>query len=322
MAEESTNSDPKSTSPKKFNGPKDARSDKDSGQYPNYYSHRSRSGHAWTMDDSKGKEHITLQHRGGSMLQFKPDGSIQLTAHNGQYNMVFGENRMKITGAYDVVVNGGGSLKVDGDYNCTVKGKANFAVNGDLNFTAKNINTTARGNIETAAQNMTTRAKGNMEVHAEGSQKISADQSVNLVSNKDSVSIQGQQSVAFSSVAGEAVINSGKQVTLKGGTVGIESATGAVGITAKTGFDAKGATVKIESSGEGSFKMGGTGKISSGSILHLRGATFIKAGPNENKGSWDLAITNPDEADGASPVAGKEVEAVEAAAPPVVTPQE
>jgi len=140
--------------PKQWKGPPDARSEKGAGTYPNYHSQKTRSGHVFTMDDSDGAESVTLQHRSGSMVQFLPDGAVQFVSHNGQYTFVFGENRVQITGAYDVTVLGAASLNVTKDYNMTVQGNHNTTVNGDMNITAKNMNTVIRGNMDTSATNM------------------------------------------------------------------------------------------------------------------------------------------------------------------------
>ena len=76
--------DRKDKTPPKWNGPKDARQNKEAGTYPNYWAQRTRAGHVFIMDDSKLGEHITLQHRGGSMIQFMPDGAVQSISHNGR----------------------------------------------------------------------------------------------------------------------------------------------------------------------------------------------------------------------------------------------
>jgi hypothetical protein len=169
--------------PKSWKGPPDARGIKGAGTYPNYHSQKTRSGHTFTMDDSEGAESITLQHRSGSMVQFLPDGAIQFVSHNGQYTFVFGENRVQITGAYDVTVKGDCSLSVDGDYNMTVQGNHNTVVNGDMNITAKNMNSVIRGNIDTSAKNMSTKIEGSTSIETEGLTTISSDGGVAIASS-------------------------------------------------------------------------------------------------------------------------------------------
>jgi uncharacterized protein (DUF2345 family) len=183
--------------PKDWKGPPDARSIKGAGTYPNYYSHKTRSGHTFTMDDSDGAESVTLQHRSGSMIQFLPDGAVQFVSHNGQYTFVFGENRVQITGAYDVTVKGDCSLNVDGDYNMTVQGNHNTTVNGDMNITAKNMNTVVRGNMDTSAKNSTLKVEGSTEITTEGITNITSDGGLSMSSSSAPVSILGQGDVGI-----------------------------------------------------------------------------------------------------------------------------
>jgi hypothetical protein len=55
-----------SDTPPKWDETQDARKLPGAGKYPNYWAHKTRSGHVFMMDDSKGAESITIQHRGGS----------------------------------------------------------------------------------------------------------------------------------------------------------------------------------------------------------------------------------------------------------------
>ena len=142
MVERSTD-DTFSTTPETMNFFKDARDMEGAGKYPNYWTHKTRSGHVFMLDDSKGAEHVTLQHRTGSMIQFMPDGAVQFTSHNGEYNMVFGAKRVKITGAYDITVEKAASLRVEGgDYNVTVpNGSVNYTIGKNFNIiTGENFN--------------------------------------------------------------------------------------------------------------------------------------------------------------------------------------
>lgn len=156
---ENPNSDGKNT-PQSFDVAKDARSCQESGQYPNYWSHKTRSGHNFIMDDSEGCETVTLQHRSGSSLQFRPDGGVLMTTHNGKYEVVFGESRVTISGAHDITVKGDASMRIYGNNNMTVHGDHNLTVMGDHNITAKNVNYSVRGNIDTEAKNINTRVEG------------------------------------------------------------------------------------------------------------------------------------------------------------------
>ena len=122
--------------PRKYKVAKDNRSEQDAGKYPYYFSWKSRSGHTFQMDDSKGQETVTIQHRSGSAIQMRADGSVHYTTHNGKYDVIFGEDRVSISGAQDITVKGDASLRVYGDYNVTCHKDYNLTVAGNLNITA------------------------------------------------------------------------------------------------------------------------------------------------------------------------------------------
>ena len=185
------NKDKKKT-PRKYNGPDDARRQEGAGVYPNQaLVFNSRSGHNWTVDDTDGHESMTFQHRGGSAIQFQPNGAIQIVAHNSMYNLVFGQNRLSITGANDLTVKGDGSLMVYGDFNKTVHGNTNWTSTGDFNITAENMNSMIRGNIETQAKNETKKLEGSSSTTAQGAIAMASKDSLTAVSHSDQVHIGG-----------------------------------------------------------------------------------------------------------------------------------
>ena len=140
MSKPNSNNNPRDTTPSTFETPKDARKNSGAGKFPLYYSHKSRSGHVFQMDDSPDAESITIAHRSGSGMQVHPDGSMVMTSKKDSFSITYGANRMVITGAHDIVVQGAASLKVDGDYNTTIQGNMNQTVNGDFNMLAANFN--------------------------------------------------------------------------------------------------------------------------------------------------------------------------------------
>lgn len=218
-AKESTPGNPEDVTPEEFEVAQDARKEQDAGKYPLYYSHKTRSGHVFNMDDSPGAESVTLQHRSGSSIQMMPDGQVVFTNKKGKYEVTFGANRMIITGAYDITVQGGGSLKVDGDYNVKVGGNMNYVCDGDFNATYKNFNMAVRGNMDTAVKgNQTTKVEGNTEHASEGRTILTGDGGVGIGSTSDSVGIEGAQQVAMK--AGQKVmLESGGVTSVKAGDI-------------------------------------------------------------------------------------------------------
>lgn len=238
--------DPAKTTPNKWSSPKDARDEKEAGQYPNYWTHKTRSGHVFTLDDSKDGEHITLQHRGGSMIQFRPDGAVQFVSHNGQYNFVFGENRVKITGAYDVTVEGGGSLKVDGNYNVTVKGDVNMTTDKAFNVTAKSANYTIADNMDIQAKNVTQKIEGNMATQVNGNYALSADGPIGIKSTGDSLGLKASKQMGLVSGT-ELAMESGSKASIKGTTLALNS-DGEVGVTGASTISIYGSETKLQTS--------------------------------------------------------------------------
>ena len=299
----------KKTTPDSWDGPEDARSMPGAGEYPNYYSHKTRSGHVFMMDDSNGAEHVTMQHRSGSMIQFLPDGKVNITSHNGQYNIVFGENRMLVTGAHDITVRGDASLRVDGDYNVSVQGDINLSSQGDINFTSKNLNTVARGNIDISAQNRSEKVSGSITQQAQGAQSILAETGmtvgattgglalfggtmVGIVAKLGALMMRGLANISmvtegyFSSEAtgltsikseGAVIINSGAETSV--GAIGAVSvsAGGAVSVSAEgaVGIEGGGA-VAVLAGGVGSFAAAGIVNINAGGPLNLWGTPILQ----------------------------------------------
>jgi uncharacterized protein (DUF2345 family) len=174
-----------------FDVPGDNRAGEQSGKYPDYMSYKSRSGHNFIFDDTKGQESVTLQHRGGSAVQMRSDGSLHITAHNSMYTVTFGENRMTVTGANDITVKGDASLRVYGDYNVTVHKNYNLTVMGDYNFTSKNLNRHIRGNMDTQAKNETKKLEGSSAKLARGGIAQVAKGPVSVISQGGSASFGG-----------------------------------------------------------------------------------------------------------------------------------
>ncbi len=201
--------DSKIITPEKITFPEDTRSKKEAQDPKNTYQHVTRSGHVFEMNDNAEGEHITLQHRGGSMIQFQPDGKISITTSDGMYTAVFGENRMYITGAYDIVVDGSASMKVKGDYNLTVDGDFNTTVSGDMNtVVGKNKNDTVGDDHVVIAENQTTKVSNNTEHTSEGKTYIGADGGLKLESTSAVVNIDAATKMNLNSKSGMKLVDS------------------------------------------------------------------------------------------------------------------
>ena len=246
-----TSASNKLTTPPTWDGPEDARKLPGAGKYPNFYVHKTRSGHTLIMDDSKGAEHVTLQHRGGSMVQLQPDGKLYISAQNGQYNIVFGENRMKITGAYDIAVDGAASLKINKDYNVTVGGDINLTATKNINMTAQNFNQTIRGNIDVAAKGITEKVEGAVLRESIGNMTMSSQGAFMAGSSDNSAAFYGKDKVAINADQGELMVRSAKKMSFESmtGDIAIRATTGKFSVSARQGIMYFLTTATLESVG-------------------------------------------------------------------------
>lgn len=169
---------------KKWDKPQEARKKQGAGKRHNF-SWKTRSGNTIQIDDSKGAESITIQHRGGASFQMLHDGSVHMTSHNGKYEIVFGEDRMTVSGLQDVTVKGDATFRCYGDYNVTCHKDYNLTVLGNYNITAKNHNRHILGNIDTQARNENKKLMGSSAKIARGAIAYVAKGSMTAVSQSD-----------------------------------------------------------------------------------------------------------------------------------------
>ena len=211
MAKPTHETESKKKAVKQYASMKDAREHEGAGQYPNYWSHKTRSGHSIIMDDSKDHESITIQHRGGSAIQFHPDGGVQMTSHNGKYDVVFGENRVTITGANDMTVKGDGTLLVYGDLHHTIHGNYNKTVTGSFNMTCDNYNAVVRGNQDFQVKgDKTTKVAGSYVEQVNKTKAIAAGDDLVVAAAKTATfggtkgtGITSKENIIISSMSGE-----------------------------------------------------------------------------------------------------------------------
>ena len=237
-----TMQEPKKETPKKWKQPhkSDARKAKSAGSYPDYFSWKTRSGNLFQMDDSKGGETVTLQHRSGTAIQMAPDGSLHITAHNGKYEITFGENRMTISGAQDITVKGDASMRVYGDYNVTCHKDYNLTVLGNFNLAAKNHNRHILGNIDTQARNENKKLNGSSSKITRGAIAMVSKGSATIASHSDQVHIAGGSGLNFFVDEGDIMSNIEKgshYVATKDGSIHqqVDGQDGHVNVRSKQG---------------------------------------------------------------------------------------
>lgn len=113
-------------------------------KYPYNNAIETESGHAFELDDTPDYERINLMHRGGSHLEFRPEGSVQQKIMNNSTRMI---------GKDEVVhIKGNQLIYIDGDLTYKVGGSVTFQVEKDFAVSAKNISFNARGSWSGSAK--------------------------------------------------------------------------------------------------------------------------------------------------------------------------
>jgi hypothetical protein len=221
MARETSSKDPADKTPSNWKEYDDIREKEGSGQYPNYWVRKTRSGHTMIFDDSKDKESITIQHRSGAMIQFLPDGAVQYVSHNGQQNIVFGENRILVTGAQDSTVRGDSSTVTHGEVNTTVHGGMHTAVGGAMVTVAESNNQqfTKHNDVKSESQSTKVTKDGSAEyggaftMTSQGGLALASDQSGVTLRGKTGVGMRGESALTMESPAGVNV-QGGQQIAM------------------------------------------------------------------------------------------------------------
>lgn len=113
-------------------------------RYPYNNAIETESGHAFELDDTPDYERINIMHRGGSHLEFRPEGSVQQKIMNNSNRMIEGDETVHIKGNQVIYI--------DGDLSYVVGGSVTFQVEKDFAATAKNISFSARGSWSGSAQ--------------------------------------------------------------------------------------------------------------------------------------------------------------------------
>jgi hypothetical protein len=214
------------TTPSKWSQPKDGRSYKTAGVYPNYVIQKGVCGDVWMTDRTMNNESVTFQGPDGQGWQFKCDGSTQFVAHNGHTEIIFGENRMTITGAMDITAKGGGSLRMEGDYNVTSQGNMNFSGKGQMNFAAEGFNIAAGKEFNVASESATMKSAKSMTMQsAEGSVTIAGDAGVGIASKSGGVGIGAGGGALSLGASGDVAVQAGGAAHVKAaGNLNLEGA--------------------------------------------------------------------------------------------------
>lgn len=212
--------------PSQWSTPKDGRTYQGAGVYPNYHIMKGVSGDVFMVDRSKDNESYTWQGPDGQGWQFKYDGSTQFIAHNGHYQVVFGENRMMITGAQDITARGGGSLRVDGDYNLTAQGDVNVSAKGNFNVVGNGANFAVGENFDVVSASTSMKSSGSATMQsAQGTVQISGKNGASVVSSGGPVGLGGARGINIGSGSDVSIEAKGDTHLKSSGDLNQEAAT-------------------------------------------------------------------------------------------------
>lgn len=174
----------------KIDGLPDAREDSRADNILNTTITKTRSGHVLELNDNEGAEHVTLQHRSGSLVQMQPDGSVRFVSQNGAMGFeINGEGYVKVTGAYNIIVDGGVSLRAD-SYDVHVENDMNLTVGGTFAVAANNMAVVISKKYELTAETSSMGTSLNSVFIAGGQLYLGSDLNLDIIT-KATATIEG-----------------------------------------------------------------------------------------------------------------------------------
>ena len=94
--------------------------------YPYNNVQQSESGHLFEVDDTRGGERISQQHRSGTFYEIHPDGSKVEKVLNENFKKVHGNEYILNFGGLEICIKGTKGELIEGDYNMEVKGNVDI----------------------------------------------------------------------------------------------------------------------------------------------------------------------------------------------------
>ena len=127
-------------------------------QYPLNQVIETASGHVIEYNDTPGAERILIKHKLGSGVEFRPDGSMTVSALGAGLTEV-------VNGDHTFMISGDGHVHYKGDLKLVVDGDFDLLVGGSYNVQAKDHTETFKGpHRELTYGNHTTTVRGNRSV--------------------------------------------------------------------------------------------------------------------------------------------------------------
>lgn len=133
-------------------------------QYPYNHVTSYRSGFTFEVDETPGIERYRFIHPNGSYMEFQHDGKVIYRANNNSYEVIAGDQNVRVKGTVNIHVDGGANIKIGGDVNFETSGNVKAKVGGNLEAdisgttTVKSdgdIDITSSGNINLTSNELT-----------------------------------------------------------------------------------------------------------------------------------------------------------------------
>ncbi len=90
-------------------------------QYPYNHATYTESGHLFELDDTRGFERVSLQHRTGTYFEWQPNGDSHQRIVGKKYEVILGDDEVYIAGKVNVKVMGDAKVNVTGKADITSK---------------------------------------------------------------------------------------------------------------------------------------------------------------------------------------------------------
>jgi hypothetical protein len=172
--------------------------------YPYNFVHESESGHAFELDDTPGKERVSLSHRTGSSFEYDAAGNKVEKIVKDNYYVLLGSDY----------------IYVSGNVNITVDGNCNLKAIGNLNAEAKNINLSASESFKVKAAEVKIESTGALDAKVAGAAKLTGS----------TVDLKAEGAANFTG-GGAVGIKGGGSVALTGSSVEVTSPLNVSGAT-------------------------------------------------------------------------------------------
>lgn len=122
-----------------------------SPQYPHNQVHETRGGHIVEYDDTPGRERVSIQHKTGTKVEMRPDGSVLIKSKGDKYEIVAGDADTVVRGNVNIIVESNASIRCKGDMNLQTDGDFNHLVQGNYNLEVQgSVKHRIHGNEETS----------------------------------------------------------------------------------------------------------------------------------------------------------------------------